>query len=231
MTETSSIWLRPERGTRGPASRWSRTQMTATAIAQADEHGLAAVTMRSVAQTMGTAPASLYRVVKSRQELVELMVDEVIGEFTYPPELVGSGPLGLLALSRQARIIYLRHPWMVEAHAHQPVLGPNAIAYLDWALSTLKEAPHSSRDKLETIGVLSALVRMLAGNELEHDRAGRASRDWQEATAAHLASQAREGEHPHVAAALLDSRAGATEPPDLFDRIVIRTIAGLLPAT
>lgn len=205
--------------------------MTANAIDQADEHGLSAVTMRSVAQAVGTAPASLYRVVKSRQELLELMVDTVIGEFTYEPSLSGSGPDGLLALSRQARAIYLRHPWMVEAHANQPVLGPHAITYLDWALSTLTEGPHSSQDKLETIGVLSALVRMLVANELEHGRAGRASREWQEATAAHLAAQARDGEHPHVAAVLVDSATGSTEPRDLFDRIVTRTLAGLLPAT
>ena len=204
--------------------------MAAVAVAVADNHGLPAVTMRSVAQAMGTAPASLYRVVRSRDELLELMVDEVIGEFSYESDLEASGISGLLALCHEARAIYLRHPWMLEAHANQPVLGPNAITYLDWALATLNNAPVSSQDKLETIGVLSALVRMLVTNELEHERASRASHDWRARTAAHLADHARDGRHPHLAAVLATTTTEPFHERDLFDRVILRTLTGLLPS-
>ena len=228
MTETSSIWLRPERGARGPASRWTRSDLAGTAIAHADEHGLAAVTMRSMAQSLGTAPASLYRVVRSRHELLELMIDEVIGEFTYGPALTGSGTHGLLTLSRQARAVYRRHPWMIEAHANQPFLGPNAITYLDRALSTLADSPLLAQQKLEAIGVLAALVRMLAANEREAQRSRRSSREWQAATAAHLLTHARDGRHPELAEVLARTAVEPAHTKDLFDRIVLRTMTGLL---
>ncbi len=156
------------------------------------------------------------------------MVDHVIGEFTYRPALVGSGAHGLMDLSGQARAIYRRHPWMAEAHASQGVLGPNAITYLDWALSTLTASALQSQQKLEAVGVLSALVRMLVANEMEDAPASRASRDWQTATAAHLTAKAQDGQHPHLASALA---AAVTEPQhtnDLFDRVVQRAITGLL---
>ena len=101
-----SIWLRPERGSRGPTPRLTRPGVAAAAIELADADGLAAVTMRSVASVLGKAPASLYRVIESRDELLELMTDTVIGEFTYSTKLSGSGPEGLLSLARQARSLY-----------------------------------------------------------------------------------------------------------------------------
>ena len=58
----------------------------------ADARGLGAVTMRSVAAAIGTAPASLYRYVATREELVELMADQVYGEFRYSgPGVRGPG--------------------------------------------------------------------------------------------------------------------------------------------
>lgn len=227
---TSSIWLRPQRGARGPTSRWSRAEVATIAIGLADAGGIDAVTMRSVAQAMGTAPASVYRVVRSRHELLELMADAVTGEFVYAPDLPSSGARGLLVLARQARDIYLRHPWMVESRSVRGVLGPNAVTYLDAALSTLEGTPHRAQEKLEAIGVLSTLVLMLAEGEIEHAKAGPDSGDWREATAAHLVAQADAGRHPHLAAALVASAIEPADPGVLFDRVVMRTLTGLLPA-
>src|SRR5665648_346532 len=103
-----SIWLRPERGSRGPTPHLTRPAVAAVAIGLADAGGLAAVTMRSVASALATAPASLYRVIESRDELLELMTDTAIGEFTYGSTLSGFGPEGLLSLARQARAVYRR---------------------------------------------------------------------------------------------------------------------------
>jgi pimeloyl-ACP methyl ester carboxylesterase len=52
------------------------------------------------------------------------MTDTVIGEFTYRRKLSGSGPEGLLALARQARSVYRRHPWMLNVSNAGPALEP-----------------------------------------------------------------------------------------------------------
>ncbi len=83
MARLHSIWTRPERAARGPAPEHSRAEIAAAGVALADRRGLAAVTMRSVAAAIGAAPASLYRYVATRDELVELMADQVYGEYRY----------------------------------------------------------------------------------------------------------------------------------------------------
>lgn len=228
-----SIWLRPERGSRGPTPRLIRPGVAAAAIELADADGLAAVTMRSVASVLGTAPASLYRVIESRDELLELMTDTVIGEFTYSTKLSGSGPEGLLWLARQARSLYWRHPWMLNVSAPGSVLGHNALEYLEHALSALRDLPISSQQKLEAIGILSGLVKLLATNESEHQQAGRLPAAWQAATAMRLAEQATDGQHPNLANVLARTPSWSASTQDTqFDRVVLRVLGGLLgPAT
>src|ERR1700722_1960144 len=88
----ASIWTRPERSARGPSPEHSRAEIAAAAIRLADARGLGAVTMRSAAAAVGTAPASLYRYVATRDELVELMADQVYGEFSYAAPSGQAGP-------------------------------------------------------------------------------------------------------------------------------------------
>src|ERR1700689_963745 len=105
-----SIWTRPEHSARGPVPDHSRAEIAAAGVRLAAASGLGPVTMRSAAAAIGTAPASLYRYVATRDELVELMADQVYGESSYPAPS-GQAAADLLALARQARGIYHRHPW------------------------------------------------------------------------------------------------------------------------
>src|ERR1700735_1998100 len=100
-----SIWLRPERSARGPVPEHSRAEIARAAVTLADEGGLTAVTMRSVAAAIGTGPASLYRYVTTRDEILELMADEAAGEYHFGPPLRQPQPplAGLLELAHQAR--------------------------------------------------------------------------------------------------------------------------------
>jgi AcrR family transcriptional regulator len=73
------IWDRPERASRGPAPSLSRDEITAAAVAMADTRGIEAVSMRTLAVQLGVGAASLYRYVDRKDELIDLMVDAVMG--------------------------------------------------------------------------------------------------------------------------------------------------------
>ncbi|HEY2519769.1 MAG TPA: TetR/AcrR family transcriptional regulator [Streptosporangiaceae bacterium] len=257
-----SIWLRPERSARGPVPEHSRAEIARAAMTLADQGGLAAVTMRSVAAAIGTGPASLYRYVGTRDEILELMADEAAGEYRFSPSVPpepqqpqkpqqphpGDPLSGLLQLARQARRIYQRHPWLIDLPAVGVLPGPNAIAYTEQVLAVLDTTGLDHSARLETVGIFTGLVRLLARTEADQQRAGQQLADWQGALAGYLIAAVADGRYPHLAAALSGQGGGqatgaaapgpaagpAGRPPgpagpdDPFDRTLTRILAGLL---
>jgi AcrR family transcriptional regulator len=233
MTESKppggSIWMRPERSARGPTPEHSRAEIASAGLALADAAGLGAVTMRSVAAAIGTGPASLYRYVANRAELLELMADQARGELGYDGAGSGDRAARLLALAREGHALYLRHPWLLDIPA-APIPGPNAIAFIEHCLAALSGVDLSGPAKLETIGLFSGAVRLLAQTDIELQRAGQDTAEWQSELAAYLSQTAAAGRNPHLAAALADAPSTDVAGPDgVFERAMVRILAGLLP--
>ncbi|WP_406240728.1 TetR/AcrR family transcriptional regulator [Streptomyces anulatus] len=247
-TQPTTVWSRPERGARGPAPERSRTQIAAAALALADAEGLAAVSMRALAQRLGTGPASLYRYVGSRDELLDLMADAVAGELDLSGATGGDWLEDLVGLALQSRDAHVRHPWLADLNDRRgEVLGPHAIDYLDHALGILAPAPGTAGQKLEAIGLLGGLAVLFARREAAatptgapaagapaagapaagDPAAGDPSTGDPAGRAAHLAAVAAEGRHPHLLAAL--TAAGAPPPADR-DALFVRLLRRLLPA-
>ena len=247
-----SIWTRPERSARGPVPEHSRAEIASAGIALADASGLGAVTMRSAAAAIGTGPASLYRYVATRDELVELMADQVYGEYVYPEPGPGRPVASLLKLAHQGRAIYHRHPWLLDIPATGGLPGPNAVAFIEHALAALAGVPLSGPTKLETIALFAGAVRVFAQMEISQQRAGQDTAQWQDSLAGYLTQLVATGQYPHLAAALAgpplmgdpasgappsgksvdggpaDSAPGQHEP--MFDRAMTRILTGLLPS-
>jgi len=79
----------PRRVSRRPKGTPRRTGLSVEAIVDAaiavlDESGVAGLSMRRVADRLGTGAASLYAYVTGRDELLELVFDELIGRVTLP---------------------------------------------------------------------------------------------------------------------------------------------------
>ena len=230
-----SLWARPARAARGPAPEHSRAELAAAGVALADASGIGAVTMRSAAAAIGTAPASLYRYVASREELVQLMADQVYGEFSLSGPGTGHPVPDLLELARQGLAIYRRHPWLLDVPATGNLPGPNAVAFIERSLAALAGTALTGSARLETVGLFSGVVRLFAQTEIGQRRAGQDTARWQESLARYLVEITAEGRHPHLAAALAEQPApggpaaidpAADEPA--FDRAMTRILNGLL---
>ncbi|AEE47320.1 TetR/AcrR family transcriptional regulator [Cellulomonas fimi] len=123
---------------RGAAAGLSVDRVVRTAVALADAEGLAALSMRRVASELGVGAMTLYTWVPGKGELVDLMVDDVLGEVVdalgglaapAPP----AGPDGwrdrLGAVARANWAVHERHPWLLQvATMGRPPLGPNVMA-------------------------------------------------------------------------------------------------------
>ncbi|MFF5083911.1 TetR/AcrR family transcriptional regulator [Actinoplanes sp. NPDC000266] len=217
MTESGvPVWLRERRtGVGRPAER-SRAEVTAAAIALADREGLAAVSMRRVAAELGTGAASLYRYVDSRDDLLDLMTDEVAAGYELP-EPGGPWLPGLLEVARQARELMLRHRWLPELVLTRAPLGPHGAGLLEHVLAVLDGHPAEVGRKLEAYAVLTTLTAAFVLNEAGPDARRRQG--------AYLAHVVAEGRHPHLTAALAGGRPA---PEPRLEDTVSRVLVGLL---
>ena len=82
--EYTSVWTRPKRGRRREQPALSQDQIVAEAIKLLDADGLEALTMRKLGAALGAVATAVYWHVANKDELLELVVDEVYGEIEVP---------------------------------------------------------------------------------------------------------------------------------------------------
>lgn len=205
--DDAPIWLRPESAGVGRPAVRSRAEITAAAIALADEAGLAAVSMRRVAARLGTGGGSLYRYVATRDDLLDLMVDATAAEYRLPPP-TGDPVADLVEVALQARAAMRRHPWLPDLVTARPTLGPYGARVLEHVLAVLADRPLAGQTKLQLFALLMALAAQFTRYELGGAPAD--ARRQQE----YLAHLAGTGEFPHLSAVL--SAAGQA-PEDSHD--------------
>jgi AcrR family transcriptional regulator len=156
----------PRRGT-----GLDRVTIVRAAIAIADADGMDAVTMRRVAERLGTGPMSLYRYVPDKDALVSMMVDEVIGGSPGPAERGNLPAAWREALRAVAEVIWTvcqDHPWYAEAIMVRPPLTPNGAAGLELCLSIFDGYELDIATKMLFVGMVqNAVITAALNNALE----------------------------------------------------------------
>nr|WP_240930096.1 TetR/AcrR family transcriptional regulator [Streptomyces coryli] len=207
------IWTRPERAGRGPRPAHSRAEIAAAAVRIADADGLDAVSMRRVAAEVGAGTMSLYNYVPRKEDLHELMVDEVSTEYDLETPLTGDWAADVLGLAEQARDLMRRHPWLPRM-ADSTAYGftPNALRYLERFLTALDPLDLPPGTKLELLAAVTNTVAGYVTNELAMAERAR-TLPWSEAEeqavrGAYLGEQLGTGKFPRLAQTLAGAGAG-----------------------
>ncbi|GAA3216494.1 TetR/AcrR family transcriptional regulator [Nonomuraea helvata] len=121
----TSVWLREPRKATSPGL--SREEIVRASIELLDAEGLAGLSMRKLGAKLGAGATSIYWYVAHKDELLELVYDEVWGEMRLPePEDVGWRDAAS-TLAYSMRQVMLRHPWSADLLGRLPALGPNAM--------------------------------------------------------------------------------------------------------
>lgn len=132
----------------------------------------------------------------------------------------------LVEWARRLRVLYRRHPWLLDLAQGQLPMTPRSVAFLEAALATLAEVPAPGGTKMEAVALTVGLAVQLTRLELS---AGRSSEAWQAAQVEYLTTVVADGRHPHLAAAVVAEPAGGSEE-GMLERILPRVLAGLLEA-
>jgi AcrR family transcriptional regulator len=135
----SPPWQRaPDRPSRRRRDPISRDAIVAAAIALLDREGLGALSMRRLAEELGTGAASLYWHVGSKDGLLDLVLDEIIAEAKVPDPDPGRWQEQLKEVAREQRRSALRHPYVVRVSIGRIPMGPNALRYSERILAILR---------------------------------------------------------------------------------------------
>jgi len=125
-----------------PAARRSpltRERILRAAIRLADRHGLDALSMRRLAATLKVEAMSLYNHVANKDDVLDGMVDLVIGEITLPTP-GGDWKAAMRVRATSAHAVLLAHPWAALLVVSRMNVGPNMFRYIEATLATLRQA-------------------------------------------------------------------------------------------
>ncbi|WP_019544749.1 TetR/AcrR family transcriptional regulator [Streptomyces sulphureus] len=139
----------PSAGRRGPRQGLTVGAVVGAAVELADAESLDALTMRALAQRLGVTPMTVYTYVPGKDELLDLMLDEVYGRM----ELAPFGPDEpwrdrVTRVATDNRDLLARHPWIAEMSVTRPPLGPGVIGKYEHELAAFEGIglPDAERD-------------------------------------------------------------------------------------
>ncbi|MBF6364115.1 TetR/AcrR family transcriptional regulator C-terminal domain-containing protein [Nocardia puris] len=126
----------PKSAERAPLSR---ERVLRAALRYADEHGLAALSMRKLAQELGVEAMSLYNHVAGKDDLLDGLADLVVAEIAVP-EIGGDWKAAMRARAHSARAALRAHPWASGLISSRVIVGPAMLRYIDATLGCLHAA-------------------------------------------------------------------------------------------
>jgi TetR/AcrR family tetracycline transcriptional repressor len=128
-----------------PRARPARAPLTREAIVDAalrvlEQQGADKLSMRRVAEELGTGVASLYWHVASKDELINLLVDRVASEIEVPPPDPERWQEQLKEWMLRARQVFKRYPGVAGLTLGRVPVGPNLVRWTEWLLALLRGA-------------------------------------------------------------------------------------------
>lgn len=121
----------------------SRDRVLRAAIDLADRSGIEALTMRKLAVELGVEAMSLYYYVARKDDILDGIVDMVMGEIELPADRT-DWKAALRATAITAHRTLMRHPWACSLILSRSGLRPGRMRYMDSILGTLREAGFSA---------------------------------------------------------------------------------------
>jgi AcrR family transcriptional regulator len=161
------------RGRNRLAPALSRAEIVDAAIAVADAEGSDAVSMRRIAQVLRVGTMSLYWHVANKDQLLDLMIDALIGEIEVP-EPSGDWRADLRTQARDERVTLLRHLWVMDFLGGRPPLGPSTLLHLDRSLALLDGL---GLDMATAMNILGTVQTYVLGSVLREMREARADQE------------------------------------------------------
>jgi len=144
--ESRSLWFDPPIEDHDRRPRLTRERVVAEALTVIANDGVQALTMRSLAARLGVVPGAVYHHVRNKQQLQDLVLDNVLAEIDVhlDPSLGWTDQLKVLA--HRLRRVLEAHPGVAGILKTRDPLGPHSLALAEAFLEPLLAAGFGDRD-------------------------------------------------------------------------------------
>ena len=182
---------RDDRRSRTPLAR---DRVLLAAVAFADEHGIAALSMRKLGDALGVEAMSLYNHVANKDQLLDGMVDVVFGEIGLPS--VDDGwKVAMRRRAISARAALSRHRWAIGLLESRSSPGPATLRHHDAVLGTLRTAGFSVEMAAHAFALLDSYIY---GFALEEASLPFETAEETQEVAEQILGELSPGEYPHL---------------------------------
>ena len=140
-----------------PPHRLSRERVLRTAIRRADQGGLEALSMRTLAEELEVAPMALYRHVANKDDLIDAMIDVIFSEIGLP----SGGADWKTAMRQRAlslRDVLARHRWAIGLMESRRSPGPANLRHHDAVIGRLRAAGFDVRMAAHAYSLLDSYI-------------------------------------------------------------------------
>jgi TetR/AcrR family transcriptional regulator, tetracycline repressor protein len=137
---TRPLWFAPPDGEDNRRRTLTRDRVIAEALAIISAGGAAALSMRTLAARLGVVPGALYRHVRSKDQLYDLILDAVLAEVDCraDPDLPWTGQV--IALAHRLRTVLEGHPGIAVLLKTRDPVSPHSLAVAEAFLAPLHAA-------------------------------------------------------------------------------------------
>jgi AcrR family transcriptional regulator/predicted nucleic acid-binding Zn ribbon protein len=175
--------------------------------------------MRRIAAEIGAGAMSLYRYVPGRDDLLELMTDQLMGEIDVEGVPSGDWRADLTRYAGSLRAMWLRHPWIATLHRSLPGFGPNQLRVIERVMAVLD--PHVPIDECLSLmsiltGYVESAVRAEVGQAEEARRSGLTASEWMARNSPYVQQLVDSGEYPMFTKIVMEARQPHLGPGDQF---------------
>jgi AcrR family transcriptional regulator len=140
------LWFIPPAGEEKRRRSLTREQVVAEALTVIGVDGVDALTMRALATRLGVVPAALYRHVRNKEQLHDLVLDGVLAEVDCEIDHRPAWTERVKELAYRLRTVLENHPGVAGLLKTRDPLGPHSLALAEAFLAALQGAGLPERE-------------------------------------------------------------------------------------
>jgi AcrR family transcriptional regulator len=135
-----SLWFNPPDDGESTRRSLTRERVVAEALAVISADGAQALSMRAIAARLGVVPGALYRHVRSKEQLYDLVLDAVLAEVDCQADPGAPWVAQVAALARRLRTVLEDHPGIAALLKARDPVSPASLTLAEAFLAPLGAA-------------------------------------------------------------------------------------------